>query len=60
MLCNVLVAWQLALTVLTGLLVLLNKKKNEALIAGVVEAGIEAAKLIPGLGIPIEGIRKYR
>lgn len=34
--------------------------KKEALIAGSAEAGIEALKLVPGIGILIESVRKYR
>ncbi|MEM1280345.1 MAG: hypothetical protein AAGG53_10075 [Cyanobacteria bacterium P01_H01_bin.152] len=43
---------------MAGVLMLPDKK--EALITGGVEAGIEALKLVPGVGILIESLRKYR
>jgi hypothetical protein len=38
----------------------MSADRKEALIAGGVEAGVEALKLVPGVGILIESVRKYR
>jgi hypothetical protein len=39
---------------------LMSPDKKKALVTGSIEAGIEALKLFPGIGILIESVRQYR